>query len=174
VVAIFSGNLAEGRSSKINGTGEQTRDYVFVGDVAGANTCWPWRTRLALENEVPSGAYNVGTAVETSVNELYDQMGQLSGSNLLPESWPQLPGEQRRSCVDPSRAARALNGGLRLTWIRVSGRHFAPLQPSDSLVARGGPTGKKRCVGARYMKSGLSSPAEERIISLPSPASTSV
>jgi UDP-glucose 4-epimerase len=102
VVAIFSSNLAEGRPSKINGSGEQTRDYVYVRDVAKANV-------LALENEVPSGAYNVGTGVETSVNELYDRMCQLSGRDLLPQRGPQLPGEQRRSCVDSSRAARALN-----------------------------------------------------------------
>ena len=64
VVAIFSGNLAEGRTPTINGTGEQTRDYVYVEDVARANV-------LALEGEVPLGAYNVGTGSETSVNELY-------------------------------------------------------------------------------------------------------
>jgi UDP-glucose 4-epimerase len=49
VVAIFCANLAAGRTSTINGTGEQTRDYIYVGDVARANV-------LALENEVPSGA----------------------------------------------------------------------------------------------------------------------
>jgi UDP-glucose 4-epimerase len=102
VVAIFCGNLVEDRPSKINGSGEQTRDYVFVGDVARANV-------LALENEAPNGAYNVGTGVETSVNELYDRMCRLSGRNLLPQRGSQLPGEQRRSCVDSSRAARALN-----------------------------------------------------------------
>jgi UDP-glucose 4-epimerase len=75
---------------------------VYVRDVAKANV-------LALETEVPNGAYNVGTGVETSVNELYDRMCQLSGKNLLPQSGPQLPGEQRRSCVDPSRTVRALN-----------------------------------------------------------------
>ncbi len=102
VVAIFCGNLAEGRASKINGSGDQTRDYVYVGDVARANV-------LALEGEAPNGAYNVGTGAETSVNELYDRMCRLSGRNLLPQRGPQLPGEQRRSCVDPSQASRALN-----------------------------------------------------------------
>jgi UDP-glucose 4-epimerase len=102
VVAIFSGNLAAGKASTINGSGEQTRDYVYVGDVARANV-------LALEGEAPNGAYNVGTGIETSVNELYDRMRRLSGRNLLPRRGPQPPGEQGRSCVDPSRAARALN-----------------------------------------------------------------
>ena len=102
VVAIFCGNLAANRPSTINGTGEQTRDYVYVGDVVRANV-------LALENEAPNGAYNVGTGVETSVNELYDRMRRLSGVNLPPQRRPQLPGEQRRSCVDPSQASRALS-----------------------------------------------------------------
>ena len=54
VVAIFCGNLASAKTSTINGTGQQTRDYVYVEDVARANV-------LALENDVPSGAYNIGT-----------------------------------------------------------------------------------------------------------------
>lgn len=101
VVAIFAGNLAAGRPSTINGTGEQTRDYVFVEDVARANV-------LALENEVPNGAYNIGTGVETDVNELYGLLRELSGKDLPPEHGPGKPGEQSRSCVDPSKAARLL------------------------------------------------------------------
>jgi UDP-glucose 4-epimerase len=101
VVAIFCGNLREGRASTINGTGEQTRDYVYVGDVARANV-------LALENEVPSGAYNVGTGIETSVNELYEILLEASGGDLLPKHGPAKPGEQRRSSVDPSRVAKFL------------------------------------------------------------------
>ena len=102
VVAIFSGNLVAGRTSTINGSGEQTRDYVYVGDVARANV-------IALESEVPNGAYNIGTGIETSVNELYDLMCRLSRRNLPPERRPQPPGEQARSSVDPSRAAKVLN-----------------------------------------------------------------
>jgi UDP-glucose 4-epimerase len=102
VVAIFSGNLAAGKSSTINGSGEQTRDYVYVVDVARANV-------LALEGEAPNGAYNIGTGIETSVNELYERMCRLSGRNLPPERGPQRPGEQARSSADPSRAARVLN-----------------------------------------------------------------
>ncbi|MBA2443329.1 MAG: NAD-dependent epimerase/dehydratase family protein [Rubrobacter sp.] len=101
VVAIFCGNLAAGRVSRINGTGEQTRDYVYVGDVARANA-------LALEGEPPSGAYNIGTARETGVNELYETLRQLCGRELAPEYGPAKPGEQLRSSVSPQRAARTL------------------------------------------------------------------
>jgi UDP-glucose 4-epimerase len=101
VVAIFSGNLAEDRASKINGSGEQTRDYVFVGDVARANV-------LALENEAPSGAYNVGTGVETSVNELYELLRQIAGKDVTPAHGASKRGEQLRSSVDPSLANQVL------------------------------------------------------------------
>ncbi|MDP9486547.1 MAG: SDR family oxidoreductase [Actinomycetota bacterium] len=101
VVAIFSGNLAAGRPSTIFGTGEQTRDYVYVGDVARANV-------LALEGDPPSGAYNVGTGIETSVAALYEKMLALTGRDLPPERGPARPGEQSRSSVDPTKAAREL------------------------------------------------------------------
>jgi UDP-glucose 4-epimerase len=101
VVAIFSGNLAEGRTSAINGTGEQTRDYVYVEDVARANV-------LALEDEAPSGAYNVGTGSETSVNELCELLLGISGKDLAPEHGPAKPGEQLRSSVDPTLAGRVI------------------------------------------------------------------
>jgi UDP-glucose 4-epimerase len=102
VVAIFCGNLAANQASTINGTGEQTRDYVYVGDVARANL-------LALQSEVPSGAYNIGTGIETSVNELYEILLEASGrEELLPKHGPAKPGEQLRSCVDWSKAAKYL------------------------------------------------------------------
>jgi nucleoside-diphosphate-sugar epimerase len=54
-VAIFSGNLAEGRTSTINGTGEQTRDYVYVEDVARANVL-AWRMRSLPEHTTSAPA----------------------------------------------------------------------------------------------------------------------
>ena len=63
---------------------------------------------LALENEVPSGAYNIGTGVETSVNHLYELLQRASGKDIPPEHGPGKRGEQLRSSVDPSRAGRVL------------------------------------------------------------------
>jgi UDP-glucose 4-epimerase len=79
VVAIFCGNLVEDKASTINGSGEQTRDYVYVGDVARANV-------RALEEEVPSGTYNVGTGIETSVNRLHRLLLEASGKDLPPNT----------------------------------------------------------------------------------------
>ena len=101
VVAIFCGNLVSGRASRINGSGEQTRDYVYVEDVARANV-------LALENSVPSGAYNIGTGVETSVNRLYELLKSASGEDIPPAHGPGKPGEQRRSALAGALAARVL------------------------------------------------------------------
>ena len=101
VVAIFCGNLAAGRGSTINGSGEQTRDYVYVEDVARANV-------LALEGDAPSGAYNVGTGIETSVIELYEILRETSGADLLSAHVAAKPGEQLRSSVDPTTAACVL------------------------------------------------------------------
>jgi UDP-glucose 4-epimerase len=101
VVAVFCGNMAAKRPSTINGNGEQTRDYVYVDDVARANV-------LALEQDPPPGAYNIGTGIETSVNRLYELLQDISGEYIPPRHGPGKPGEQLRSCVDHSRATRLL------------------------------------------------------------------
>jgi UDP-glucose 4-epimerase len=87
--------------ASFHGTGEQTRDYVYVEDVTRANV-------LALEDEAPSGAYNVGTGSETSVTELYELLLGISGKDLAPEHDPAKPGEQLRSSVDPTLAGRVI------------------------------------------------------------------
>jgi UDP-glucose 4-epimerase len=74
-VAIFCGNLAEGKLSRVNGVGEQTQGYVYVRDVASVNV-------LALEGEVPSRAYSIGTGIDTSVNKHYEQLRAISGKDL--------------------------------------------------------------------------------------------
>nr|MBA3617782.1 NAD-dependent epimerase/dehydratase family protein [Rubrobacteraceae bacterium] len=133
VVAIFCGNLARGKASTINGGGKQTRDYVYVEDVARANV-------LALGNRVPSGAYNIGTGVETNVNRLYDLLLEISAKDLPPQHGPSKPGEQLRSCVDPILAKRTfdwhaetnIHAGLEATL-----RSFAALRDSDSGMQKG-------------------------------------
>ena len=100
VVAIFCGRLLEGRPCTIYGDGGQTRDYVFVGDVARANV-------LAAERRLDA-ALNVGTGVETDVNALYGHLARAAGVDRPAEHAPARAGEQRRSCIDPVAAAATL------------------------------------------------------------------
>ncbi len=100
VVAMFCGRLLEKKSCTIYGDGRQTRDYVFVGDVARANL-------LAAEKR-HDGPLNIGTGIETDVNRLYGVLARAAGSEARPEYGPGRPGEQRRSCIDPYAAGMAL------------------------------------------------------------------
>jgi UDP-glucose 4-epimerase len=100
VVAIFCGRLLDGRPCTVFGDGKQTRDYVFAGDVARANL-------LAAERRF-DGALNVGTGVETDVVELYGHLARAAGVRRPPEHAAPRLGEQKRSCIDPAAAARAL------------------------------------------------------------------
>ncbi|MBI3892936.1 MAG: GDP-mannose 4,6-dehydratase, partial [Candidatus Wallbacteria bacterium] len=84
----------------INGDGKQTRDYVFVGDVVTANL-------LAL-GDVPSGAYNIGTGIETDVNELFHTLRELTGASADEIHAPAKAGEQLRSCLSAAKATRVL------------------------------------------------------------------
>jgi UDP-glucose 4-epimerase len=100
VVAIFSGKMLRNEPVTINGDGKQTRDYVYVGDVARANL-------LALESTV-TGPLNVGTGIETDVNRLAELLLQAAGSRSEVKHGPAKPGEQRRSVVDHRRATETL------------------------------------------------------------------
>lgn len=100
VVAIFCGRLLDGKPCTIYGDGRQTRDYVFVGDVARMNL-------LAAEARF-DGAVNVATGVETDVVQLHGHLARAAGVARPPEFGAARPGEQRRSCLDPSLALKAL------------------------------------------------------------------
>ena len=91
VVAIFSTKLLKGEQPVINGHGKQTRDYVYVGDVVKANT-------LAVNDE-SSDIYNVGTGIETDVNELFMILNKLTGAGKEEKHGPAAAGEQLRSVI---------------------------------------------------------------------------
>jgi UDP-glucose 4-epimerase len=97
VVAIFSGRMLRGEPVTVNGDGKQTRDYVYVGDVARMSL-------LALERDA-TGPVNIGTGRETDVNELAAMMLEVSGSRSEVRHGPAKGGEQRRSVIDIRRAA---------------------------------------------------------------------
>jgi UDP-glucose 4-epimerase len=115
VIAIFLERLAAGEETTIFGDGKQTRDFIYVGDVV--------RGVLAAADHA-GGIYNIGTGIETSVNELHAVCRRVTGIDREPEYAEARPGEIERSVIDPALAARelgwraeqSLEDGLRLTW----------------------------------------------------------
>ncbi|TKS60797.1 MAG: UDP-glucose 4-epimerase [Nitrospira sp.] len=100
VVAIFIQKMLNNEQPIINGNGRQTRDFVFVDDVAEAN--------LAAMGQDSQGVYNVGTGAETSINELFRMLASLMGSACKEMHGPAKPGEQMRSVIDPSKIRQEL------------------------------------------------------------------
>ena len=94
VVAIYCHAAANSNVARVFGDGRQTRDFVYVGDVAAAFIA-------ASESDVP-GPYNVGTGEETSVLQLLERLG------LEARFEPERPGEVKRSALDGSAARAAL------------------------------------------------------------------
>lgn len=100
VVAIFTLKMLKGEQPIINGDGKQTRDYVFVGDVVKANV-------LAL-NYQGSNIFNIGTEIETDVNQLFHHIKKLTGSKTEEKHIAAKAGEQMRSVITSKKISDAL------------------------------------------------------------------
>jgi len=96
VVAIFCERALAGEGAVINGDGEQTRDFVEVSDVVAA--------LVAAGGSDQSGACNIGTGLETSINQLVAEIGELVEHDLPVSYAPARDGEVRRSVLDPTLA----------------------------------------------------------------------
>lgn len=91
VIAIFAKNMIEAKPVRINGDGKQTRDYVYVKDVARAFVA-------ALERDVVD-SINVGTSVETDVETIHGELANALHVTQPADRGPARPGEVRRSCL---------------------------------------------------------------------------
>lgn len=103
VVAIFCDRMLTDRQPVINGSGEQTRDYVYVGDVARANLM----ATEYLEKE-SRGIFNICTNTEVTVNELFHTLNGIFDNRYVEEHAPAKPGEQFRSVCSYAKAEREL------------------------------------------------------------------
>lgn len=101
VVAIFSERLLKGEPTKVFGTGSNTRDYVFVKDVARA-------FYLASNDEVDRERFNIGTGIETSDRELHTLVAHAVGAPDEPIFAPERLGDVPRSALDSSKATRMI------------------------------------------------------------------
>jgi UDP-glucose 4-epimerase len=107
VVAIFGQRVLSGRSMTVFGDGEQTRDYVFVGDVVAANLLASRLPLGAVGTALDQRAYNVGTGAETSVNQLARAVMEAAGREVEVERAPARPGELLHSSLDVSKLRAA-------------------------------------------------------------------
>jgi UDP-glucose 4-epimerase len=101
VVAIFCGKILDGKPVTIFGDGTQTRDYVYVGDVVRAVVA-------AGESKASGLAINIGTGIETDVNDLYSTLAGVADFPTKAEHAAARPGEQKRSVISPARARKEL------------------------------------------------------------------
>ncbi len=101
VIAVFCDQMLKNEEVVINGDGEQTRDFVFVDDVVNA-------ALLSIEQE-KSDIYNIGTGIETNINEIFRKIKELTNSDCEEIHVPAKQGEQKRSCLDNSKAKQELN-----------------------------------------------------------------
>lgn len=100
VVSIFTRQLVDGVPPTIYGTGEQTRDFIYVTDVAEANV----KALTAPGNQT----LNISTGARTSVNELFHQLTAVSGRRVQPQQAPPKPGDIAHSCLSNDEARRVL------------------------------------------------------------------
>lgn len=122
VIAIFIGQMLQGKPVTIYGDGKQERDFVYVGDVARSNV-------LALERGSRS-LINLGSGRGTSVNEIFDVLARTIGYQREAQYAPQRTGEVYRIYLTGDRARQLLDwephhsfqDGLNLTvaWTRES------------------------------------------------------
>ena len=117
VVAIFANRMLAGQPVTINGDGEQTRDFVNVRDVVAAN--------LKVVDTDEPGPYNVGTGIETTINDLYSMMAASVPNAPRPSHGPAKIGEQKRSVLAPKlhRPQVSLQEGLKETVAWFGTRH---------------------------------------------------
>jgi UDP-glucose 4-epimerase len=123
VISIFASSLLSGRQPVVFGDGAQTRDYVFVHDTVRAFA-------LALDR-ASHMLVNIGTGIETSVNQIHEMLASIIGVSADARSGPQPAGELRRIALDNGLASSALGwfpttgleDGLRETVAYLSARY---------------------------------------------------
>ncbi len=102
VVAIFIRKMLNGEQPIINGDGEQTRDFVYVEDVVEANI-------LAMMNNTTDSVFNIGTGIETSINQIFNLLREIINPSIDVKYGPPQNGEQRRSVIEYTRAKKTLH-----------------------------------------------------------------
>ena len=134
VVAIFCNRILDGKTLTVFGNGEQTRDYVYAGDVAAANFAAA-SIELPPAGRLDARAFNIGTGIETSVNTIANTLLGAAGASTPIDYAPPRAGELLRSCLDTTKAQQMLDwkptvtlqDGLARTFRFFADRRQAPI-----------------------------------------------
>lgn len=102
VITIFLQRMSAGKSLEIQGDGEQTRDFIYVSDVAEANL------KAASTKQAAGQVFNIATGKPTSINQLTAILGKITGLNATQKSIGARPGDIRFSYADTKRAENIL------------------------------------------------------------------
>ncbi len=120
VVAVFATRMAQGEPVTIDGTGVQTRDFVYVGDCVTAN--------VAALDRGDGCSVNVGTGRETSVREIFETLAGIAGYRAEPSFGPARRGDVMRIALDPRLAGEKLGWKARMPLeegLRATYEYFA-------------------------------------------------
>jgi UDP-glucose 4-epimerase len=124
VVAIFCGRILSGRPLTVFGDGLQTRDYVYVGDVARA--VWLASTKpLPEKGRLDARGFNIGTGKGTNVLEIAKLLQKAAGVQIPIEFAPHRPGEQQESFVNADKARDVLGWAPEVTLTEGLSKTYA-------------------------------------------------
>ena len=101
VISIFAQRVADGEDITIFGDGEQTRDFVYAGDIAAG-------IGAALKTTAVNAAYNLSTQTQTSLRELVSVLSNVAGRKIIPKYAAERPGDIYKSMLSNGRARRGL------------------------------------------------------------------
>jgi len=126
VVAIFAGKMLADEPVIVNGDGEQTRDFVYVGDCAYANY-------LAVTIDHQPGIYNLGWSRPTSINDIFFTLAKATGYNHPIQHGPSKVGETRHIYLDARKAARELGWAPTVTLEQGLEKTVAYVKDSEQI-----------------------------------------
>jgi len=127
VVAIFTGKMLAGEPVIVNGDGEQTRDFVYVGDCAYANY-------LAVTTNHQPGIYNLGWGRPTSINEIFLALAKATGYTKPDQHGPAKVGETRHIYLDATKVAKELGWTPTVTLAQGLEKTVAYLRDSEQAL----------------------------------------
>ncbi|HEU4472521.1 MAG TPA: SDR family oxidoreductase [Flavisolibacter sp.] len=130
VIPLFIKSVLDNEPPVMNGDGTHSRDFTFVGNAVHANECALFATDPAAVNTV----YNIAFGEQTSLNQLFETIKEIAGSDLAPRYGPERTGDVKHSLADISKArqllgyqpATSVKEGLKIAfeWYRKH-HHFA-------------------------------------------------